>query len=359
MPSDDLERYRSRCTRFLSGHHGNRPPAELLAAATSADVRTDRYGDGGVVEELEAEICKVLGKPAAVFMPSGTMAQQIALRIHADRTGRRAVGFHPTCHLEIREDKNYQRLHGLVGVTIGDPTALMTLEDLRAVGEPMAAVLFELPQREIGGVLPTWKALTEQVEFVRGIGAGVHMDGARLWECTPYYRKTPAQISALFDTVYVSFYKGLGAVTGACLAGPKDVIAEARAWRKRHGGMLFQMWPYAASALAGLRERLPKMPRYYKHAVAIAAKLRSISGVEVMPDPPQTSMMRILLRVQDKAFRAAACRIARERGIYTFRATMPAQSRTMRMVELSVGDKTLELTPKEIAEVVKELVVSR
>ena len=317
---DDLERYRSRCTRFLSGHHGNRPPGELLAAALNRDLRPDRYGDGGVVAELEDEVCKVLGKPAAVFMPSGTMAQQIALRIHADRTGRRAVGFHPTCHLEIREDKNYQRLHGLVGVTIGSPRALMTLDDLRAVPEPLAAVLWELPQREIGGVLPSWEALR---------------------------------------AVYVSFYKGLGGVTGACLAGPKDVIAEARAWRKRHGGMLFQMWPYAASALAGLRERLPKMPRYYKHAMAIAAKLRSIPGVEVMPDPPQTPMMHILMRVQDKAFMAAAARIARERGIYTFRATMPAQSRTTRIVELSVGDKTLELTPTEVAAIVKELVVSR
>ena len=356
---DDLERYRSRCTRFLSGHHGNRPPGELLAAALTRDLRPDRYGDGGVVAELEDEVCKVLGKPAAVFMPSGTMAQQIALRIHADRTGRRAVGFHPTCHLEIREDKNYQRLHGLVGVTIGSPRALMTLDDLRAVPEPLAAVLWELPQREIGGVLPSWEALREQVKFVRATGAAIHMDGARLWESTPFYGKTPAQVAALFDTVYVSFYKGLGGVTGACLAGPKDVIAEARAWRKRHGGMLFQMWPYAASALAGLRERLPKMPRYYKHAMAIAAKLRSIPGVEVMPDPPQTPMMHILMRVQDKAFMAAAARIARERGIYTFRATMPAQSRTTRIVELSVGDKTLELTPSEVAAVVKELVVSR
>ena len=353
---DDLDQYRSRCTRFLSGHHGNRSPAELLASVVTRDVQTDRYGDGGVVAELEAETCKVLGKPAAVFMPSGTMAQQIALRIHADRTGRRAVGFHPTCHLEIREDKNYQRLHGLVGVTIGDPTSLMTLEDLRAVPEPLAAVLWELPQREIGGVLPSWDELREQVKFVRGTGAAIHMDGARLWESTPFYSKTPAQVAALFDTVYVSFYKGLGAVTGACLAGPKDVIAEARAWRKRHGGMLFAMWPYAASALAGLRERLPKMPRYYRHAVEIAAKLRSIPGVEVMPDPPQTPMMRILLRVEEKAFKAAACRIARERGVYTFRWSGPGQSRSMRMVELSVGDATLGLKPREIAEIVAELV---
>jgi threonine aldolase len=355
VPSDDLDQYRARCTRFLSGHHGNRPPAELLAATVPPGVRTDRYGDGGVVEELEAEVCKVLGKPAAVFMPTGTMAQQIALRIHADRTGRKAVGFHPTCHLEIREDKNYQRLHGLVGVTIGQPRALMTLADLQAVPEPLAAVLWELPQREIGGVLPKWNELSEQVKYVRSTGAAIHMDGARLWESTPFYGKSPAQVAALFDTVYVSFYKGLGALAGACLAGPKDVVKEARAWRMRHGGMLYSMWPYGASALAGLRERLPKMPRYYKHAVAIAAKLRAVPGVEVMPDPPQTPMMRILLAVEEKAFKANACRVARERGVYTFRWSGAGQLPSTRMVELSVGDQTLELEPQEVADIVAEL----
>jgi threonine aldolase len=355
MPSHDLDHYRSRCTRFLSGHHGNRSPADLLAATIPADVRPDRYGEGGVVEELEAEACKVLGKPAAVFMPTGTMAQQIALRIHADRTGRKAVGFHPTCHLEIREDKNYQRLHGLVGVTVGQPHALMTLADLRAVPEPLAAVLWELPQREIGGVLPEWDELRAQVKFVRGTGAAIHMDGARLWESTPFYGKSPAQVAALFDTVYVSFYKGLGALAGACLAGPRDVVTQARAWRMRHGGMLFSMWPYAASALAGLRERLPKMPRYYKHAVAIAAKLRAVPGVEVLPDPPQTPMMRILLAVDEKALKANACRIARERGVYTFRWSGAGQLASTRMVELSVGDQALAFEPQEVADIVGEL----
>ena len=92
----------------------------------------------------------------------------------------------------------------------------------------------------------------------------------------------------------------VGLVTGACLAGPEDVIAEARLWRKRHGGTLFAMWPYAASALTGLRKRLPLMPRYYRHAVAIARELRKVKGVQVLPDPPQTNMMRLLLRTDRK-----------------------------------------------------------
>jgi threonine aldolase len=186
---DDLEHYRSRCTRFLGGH-GNQSAAELLATI-AADTQKDVYGVGGAVEALEAEVRKVLGKPAAAFMPSGTMAQQIALRIHADRRNTRVVAFHPTCHLEIHEDKAYQRMHDLVGVKVGNANALMTLADLEGVKDRLAAVLFELPQREIGGVLPAWKDLEAQVKHVRKRGAAVHLDGARLWESTPYYGRRP------------------------------------------------------------------------------------------------------------------------------------------------------------------------
>ena len=357
MKKDDLERYRSRCTRFLGGH-GDRSAADLLATIDPR-LGIDRYGAGGAVEKLEAEMRKVLGKPAAVFMPSGTMAQQVALRIHADRRSSRVVAFHPTCHLEIHEDKAYQRLHGLTGVLVGNPRTLMTLEDLRGVKEPLAAVLFELPQREIGGVLPSWADLRKQIAYVRSRGAAVHLDGARLWESTPFYKKTPAQVAALFDTVYVSFYKGLGGLAGSCLAGPEDVIAEARLWRKRHGGTLFGLWPNAAAGLAGLRERLPRMPKYYAHARAIGIALRRVPGVEVLPDPPQTNMMRLLLRVDEKALRAAACRIAREQGIYTFAWSGPGQSPSTRMVELSVGDATLEFTPREAAAVIGGLALHK
>ena len=352
--SDDLEQYRASCTRWLNGH-GPRTAAEVLSSIPT-DLGIDRYGAGGAVEALEAEIRKILGKPAAVFMPSGTMAQQIALRIHADRRGTRAVAFHPACHLEIHEDKAYQRLHDLTGITVGNPRALMTLADLRAVHEPLAAVLFELPQREIGGRLPSWKDLREQVRFVRGRGAAVHLDGARLWESTPFYKRRPAEIAALFDTVYVSFYKGLGGLAGCCLAGEKDVIAEARAWRKRHGGTLFGMWPSAASALAGLRMRLPLMPRYVEHARAIAQKLRKVANVEVVPDPPQTPMMHLHLRVKERALRAAACRIARERGVFTWPGSAPGPTPSVRVIEFTVGDSTLGFKPGGVAEIIGDLV---
>ncbi len=353
-PIEELEQYRWKCSRALHWH-GNRRAGDLLAEL-STDLEIDRYGAGGVVEALEHEIRTVLGKPAAVFMPSGTMAQQIALRIHADKRGVRSFAFHPTSHVELHEDKAYQRLHNLVGVAIGDARALITAGDLQAVHERLAAVLFELPQREIGGRLPAWADLEEQVAFVRRQGAAAHLDGARLWECTPYYGRSPAEISALFDTVYVSFYKGLGGLAGACLAGEPEVIAEARAWRKRQGGTLFGLWPNAASGLASLRKRFPLMPKYFEHACAIAEELRGVPNVEVVPDPPQTPMMHLHLRVGEKAFLAAARRIAEEQSIFTWPRTSPGDTPTIRVVELAVGDATLEFAPEEVAAILRQLV---
>ncbi len=353
-PVEDLEAYRWTCSRALHWH-GNRNAQGLLAAIPT-DLGIDRYGVGGVVEILENETRTILGKPAVVFMPSGTMAQQIALRIHADKRGLRSVAFHPTAHIELHEDRAYQLLHNLVGVAVGDAQQLITADDLRAVGEPLAAVLFELPQREIGGRLPAWTDLEEQVAVVRRQGAAVHLDGARIWECTPYYGRSPAEIAALFDTVYVSFYKGLGGLAGACLAGAEDVIAEARVWRKRHGGTLFGLWPNAASGLAALRKRLPLMPNYFELARAIAEELRGIPNVRIVPDPPQTPMMHLHLRVEEKAFLAAALRIAREQSVFTWPRTDPGDEPAIRMVELAVGDATLEFAPDEVASIVRQLV---
>ena len=351
---DDLEPYRWTCKRALAWH-GNRSAAELLAEIPT-DSGVDRYGAAGAVAALEDEMRSVLGKPAAIFMPSGTMAQQIALRIHAERRGLRAIAFHPTCHLVLHEEMAFERLHGLVGVPVGDARELMTLDGLRGIREPLAAVLFELPQREIGGRLPEWSDLEEQVAFARAQGAAVHLDGARLWECTPYYGRTAAEIAALFDSVYVSLYKGLGGLAGCCLAGEEDVVAEARIWRKRHGGTLFGLWPHAASGLAAMRKRLPLMRRYFEHALAIAAALRGVRNVEVVPNPPQTPMMHLHLRVDERAFLAAARRLAEEQSLFTWSRTAAGPAPAIRVVELAVGDATLGFAPHEVADIAKRLV---
>ncbi len=93
-----------------------------MLATIPADTTIDNYGQGGVVADLEAEICRLLGMPAATFLPSGVMAQQAVLRVHADQRNRRTVIFHPMCHLEQHEGQGYQRLHGLIGRPAGGRT---------------------------------------------------------------------------------------------------------------------------------------------------------------------------------------------------------------------------------------------
>ena len=357
LTTEEALELRQGCERFLGGH-GPRPPSvflEELSTLKETDLAADVYGVGGTVGLLEDEVRKLLKKPAAVFMPSGTMIQQTALRIHADRRNRRVVAFHPTCHLELNEDKAYQRLHGLIGLQVGDARELITLADLEQIHEPLAALLIELPQRPIGGRLPAWDDLVAQVKWARDQGAAAHMDGARLWECGTFYDRPLSEIVALFDTVYVSFYKGLGGTAGGMLLGEKDVIAEAREWRHRHGGTLFNMWPYAASDLAGLRLRLPRMPKYVKHARKIAAALTAIDGIEVVPNPPQTPMMHIYMRTTEETLHAGMRRLATEQKLWMFNGSWPAEIPAYRVVELTTGDATLALSPTHVAEAFRAL----
>jgi len=344
------------CTRFLQ-LHGRRSPRQMLADIAD-DTAMDQYGSGGVVDELEAQCAALLGKPAAVFVPSGTMAQQATLRVHADRRGgaHRVFVCHPACHLEWREGRAYQRLHGLTCHPAGDLRLPLAVADLEAVAEAPAALLIELPQRDLGGHLPTWDELEAQVAWARRRGAAVHLDGARLWECTPAYARSPAEIAALFDTVYVSFYKGLGALSGCCLAGPAADVAEVREWRTRHGGTLFALWPYAASALTCLRNRLPRMPAYRDHAVAIAAALTGVPGIEVVPDPPYTPMMHLLIRATAPEMGAAVLQLARQEGIWTFGRWWTSDSPRTQRVELAIGDATMGFAPDEVRDILASLV---
>jgi threonine aldolase len=350
---EEMEVLRAGCTRSLSWH-GLRSAADMLSTIPP-DVETDRYGSGGVVTELEAEVASLLGKPAALFLPSGTMAQQATLRVHADRIGRRAVVFHPACHLDWHEGRGYQRLHGLIGVPAGEIGAPLTRSTLDGIHELPAALLIELPQRDLGGTLPPWDDLVAQVGWAREREAAVHMDGARLWEATPWYGRSPAEIAALFDTVYVSFYKGLGAIAGCCVAGTTDVVAEVSEWRTRHGGRLFGMWPYAASALTSLRSRLPRMPSYYQHAVAIADALSDLPGVEVIPNPPQSPLMHVQLSVSAAGLESRAFDIARRDKIWTFPRPFSTVSPTLQRIEFTVGDATMDFTPAEVRELIKAL----
>jgi len=277
------------------------------------------------------------------------MCQQIALRVWADRNGRRTIGMHALNHLDAHEQRAYQVLHDLRGLSIGSPDRLLTLADLEQIAEPLGALLIELPQRELGGQLPAWEDLVALTTWTRERGITLHMDGARLWESGPFYARPYAEIAALFDTVYVSFYKGLGGIAGAILAGPAEVIAEARVWQGRHGGQLIHLYPYVLSAREGLQKYLDQMPRYHEKAVAIAAALITLPGVDVLPNPPHTQMMHLYLRGDRHRLLNAALDVAAETGIWTFDRLGTTPLPDLQVVELTIGDASLALTTEEIA----------
>jgi threonine aldolase len=350
--SDDLDALRLSCDRALSGHGPVR--ADALLATIPAGTAVDRYGAGGVVAELEAEVAALLDKPAAVYLPSGTMAQQAALRVHAGRTLRRTVVAHPECHLFRHEGGALERLHGLVPRPVGDGNRLLLRSDLDAVAEPPAALVVELPQRDLGGQLPPWDDVVEQVAWAHDVHSVAHLDGARLWEASAGYDLPPSDLAAPFDTVYVSFYKGIGALAGCCLAGPADHVAEVREWRHRLGGTLFGLWPGAASALTCLRERLPRMPDYLQRAREITGAVRDLPGVRVVPEPPQTPMLHLLLTTTPDAFRAAVRGLAEE-GLWTWAEPATTGDPSVLRVELGVGDATMALSVEEVCAAVARL----
>ena len=344
---DEIAARHAACTDTFLGNGLGRP-AELLASI-GADVDPDLYGEGGVVADLEREVAELLGKPAAVFLPSGTMAQAATLRVHADARGSRTVLWHPYCHLALHESEAYARLHGLVGRAIGDLPRLLTVDDLNGVAEPVAALLIELPQRDLGGQLPSFEDLTAQVEWAGERGVATHLDGARLWEATAGYQRPAAEIAALFDTVYVSFYKGVGALPGCCVAGSVTDVAQVKEWRKRLGGTLFALWPAAASAHALLPGALAEMPARMAHAHTIAGALAAVPGIRVVPETPQAPMMHLLLSTTPERYAENAKRLAESAKLWVWPRAAATEDPDVARVELTVGSATLRYDSSMIA----------
>lgn len=253
----------------------------------------DIYGNGPLINDFEEEISQLLGKENAVFFPSGTMAQQIALRMWSDLAGTKKVAYHPLCHLEIHEKDGLKVLHQIEPFLLGSADRLFTLEDLKSIAEPLACVLIELPQREIGGQLPSWQELVEISEYCKSKGIRLHLDGARLFEALPYYEKSAAEVCSLFDSVYVSFYKGLGGIAGAALAGSKEFMEESKVWKRRHGGDLISLYPYIINARHCMKLRMNKMQEYWQHAKYVAEELNKIDGIKTVPQIPVCNMFHV------------------------------------------------------------------
>jgi threonine aldolase len=290
-------------------------------------------------------------------MPSGVMAQQVALRMWADRSGCSNVGLHPSNHVEVNEHRAYAHLHNLTVKLLGGKNSPILAKDLRDCAEPLGTLLIELPLRRIGGILPSWNELQELMQLARSRGIRLHLDGARVWETQAYYGRPFPEICRGFDSVYVSFYKGLGGFAGAMLLGTAEFIAEARIWQRRHGGNLVTILPLAVSAQLGFEKRIEKMKTYRERALSLAAALKTIDGVAIKPDPPQVNNFHLFLHAPQEKLEAANKRIMEEDGLKICTFFLPSDLPEWTYTEIVAGDATLEISNEEAVAAFKKLLL--
>lgn len=328
---------------------------ELAEYCRRHNIQADVYGKGEFINGFEAEIAKYLSMEAAVFMPSGTMAQQIALRIWSERLNLKTVALHATSHVEADEHQAYHYLHGLQTITLGTNNSAVLVKHLEELKEPVGTLLIELPMRVLGGMLPSWDELLELLNLAKSRSIKVHLDGARIWEASAFYDKPCSEICRLFDSVYVSFYKGIGGMTGSMLLGPKDFIEESRIWLRRHGGNLYTLTPYAVSAKLNFEKRINKMHEYRTRALSLAQALKEVPGLIIKPNPPQINMFQVYLDVPAAHLEKAHEKMMKEDNFKLcsrFAETeIPNWSRT----EIAIGDQALSLSNEEVVEKYKKL----
>lgn len=362
LTKEERQKLREGCRVVLPGFRAPAPAEEfrLIAAwCASHDVAHDVYGEGRLIEDFERRIADLTGKAAAAFMPSGVMAQLIAIRIWTERAGVPRFGLHPTSHLILHEQQAYEALFHLHGAVVGDRLRPMTATDLEADRQPLACLIVELPIREVGGQLPTWDELEALKARTRERGIALHMDGARLWESRAFYGRSYAEIATGFASVYVSTYKALGGIAGAVLAGDDDFIAEARLWRRRMGGTLIHQSPMIASAALRLDARLAMLDACYARALSLAEGLAAIPGFRVNPATPQTNMMHLYIEAGAEAVMDRRDAIATRDGVWIVGGVRPAETPGWCMTEIAVGDTLVEQDNAMVVPLLRELLGQR
>ncbi len=248
-----------RIVQFRSDGLGLSPSAYARLLAEIAETRgiaPDDYSRDGVVAELEARMAALLGKEVAIFLPTGTLANHLAVRLLAPH-GRRILVQHES-HLWNDEGDCATQLSGLTLIPLASGRATFTLAEVEEAVEgapemrvavPVGAISIETPVRRVAGEAFDPAEMRAISAFARGRGIGLHLDGARLLLEAAYTGIAPSDTAALFDTVYVSLWKYLNAASGAILAGSHALIDDLYHQRRMFGGSLPHAWPYAAVAL--------------------------------------------------------------------------------------------------------------
>jgi threonine aldolase len=303
--------------------------ARLLGRlAEHPGIEIDNYSRDGVVGLLEQQMAKLLGKEMAVYLPTGTLANHLAVRLLAG--GRRRVLVQQESHLYNDAGDCAQQLSGLALSPLAAGQAAFTLEQVDfeirrletgRVGTAVGAISIESPVRRASGEVFSFEEMRKISEFARARGIGLHLDGARVFLASPYTGVSVATYAALFDTVYVSLYKYFNSASGAVLAGPRRLLEDLYHDRRMFGGGLSQVWPEAAVALYYLEGFVDRFARAAAVAEALFQALAAHPRCRVDRRPNGTNVAR--LQVQGANAAALPERLA-TRGIAIGRAQRTA-----------------------------------
>ena len=354
----DLEK---GCSYFLTHHQcfTSTTPAEDFQAMADwcrlDGVAHDRYGNGELVQAFEARVSALLDFKAARFCLTGVASQVVALRLACDIKGSDRVLTHPTSHLLLHENQNAQLYDWFKLFRIGSAYRPLSLEALQSYPDPVAAVIYELPLREIGGQLPDWEELQAIKAWAKQNNVHLHMDGARLWEAATGFGKSLAEVCEGFDSVYVSFYKGIGALAGAMLLGSEAFIKRAKVDMQRQGVVTFRHTPYVVSAAMQFERRLAAIPEYFKRAKELYRILKQYPRLTPNPEQPHCNMLHLYLPVSAAKANAIRDAIAAEHKIWLFNGANDAALPNQSYFEWYVGDNLLALDDEVLHLALKSL----
>ena len=268
---------------------------EVMAHAVVGD---DVLGDDPTVRELEQRTAALLGKEAAVFVPSGTMANQLAIR-SLTRPGN-AILLDANAHIYCYEAGAPAALAGVQVSLLDGARGQFTAAQLEAALPPRddhfappSLVCIENTHNRGGGSVWPLEQIESVTAAARGHGLSLHLDGARLWNASVASGVSEAEYASHFDTVSVCFSKGLGAPVGSILAGTADVIAKARFYRKQQGGAMRQVGIIAAAARHALEHNRSRLADDHANGRALANGLAKLPGLEVDAAGVETNMVFI------------------------------------------------------------------
>jgi threonine aldolase len=272
-----------------------KPCAPMRAAMAFAVVGDDVFGGDPTVNALQEQVADMLGKEAALFTPSGSMANQIAIRLHC---GRGEEFFcEASCHINIYEQGGFAQLSGAIARPIVGRNGVIELEQLPghlpALDDHCCRwklLALENTHNRGGGSIQPFENVKSLCAWAKRLGLSTHLDGARLFNAVVASGISAKQWSEGFDSVNVCFSKGLGAPLGSAIVGSRDFIREARRVRKLFGGGMRQVGIVAAGALYALNHNIERLAEDHQHAQLLAEAVRQIEGLQLEP-PPQTNIV--------------------------------------------------------------------